>query len=53
MKPVVTALHAIAALERETREAQAEAASAGRFETILSQDLSESSVVLGTTDLAG
>jgi hypothetical protein len=46
MKPVVTALHAIAAIERETREAQ-EAASAGRFETILSQDLSESSLVFG------
>jgi hypothetical protein len=38
MKPVVTALHAIAAIEREAREAQTEAASAGRSETILSQD---------------
>jgi hypothetical protein len=47
MKPVVTALHAIAAIERETREAQAEAASAGRFETILSQHLSESSLGFG------
>ena len=33
MKPVVTALHAIAAIEREIREAQAAAASAGRSET--------------------
>ena len=52
MKPVVTALHAIAAIERETREAQTEAASAGRSETILSQDLSQSSPVFrGTTDM--
>jgi hypothetical protein len=47
MKPVVTALHAIAAIERETREAQTEAASAGRSETILSQDLSQSSLASG------
>ena len=47
MKPVMTALHAIAAIERETREAQAAAASAGRSETILPQDLSESSLASG------
>ena len=47
MKPVVTALHAIAAIERETREAQTEATSAGRSETILSQDLSQSSLASG------
>ena len=47
MKPVVTALHAIAAIERETREAQTEAASAGRSETILCQHLSESSLAFG------
>jgi hypothetical protein len=47
MKPVVTALHAIAAIECETREAQKEAASAGRSETILSRDLSQSSLASG------
>ncbi len=47
MKPVATALHAIEAIERETREAQTEAASAGRSETILSQDLSESTLASG------
>jgi hypothetical protein len=47
MKPVVTALHAIAAIERETREAQTEATSAGHSETILSQDLSESTLASG------
>ena len=45
MKPVVTALHAIAAIERETREA--EAASASPSETILWQHLSESSLAFG------
>jgi hypothetical protein len=45
MKPVVTALHAIAAIERETREA--EAASASRSETILWEHLSESSLAFG------
>jgi hypothetical protein len=38
MKPVMTALHAIAAIERETREAQAEAASTCSAETILSRN---------------
>ena len=47
MKPVVTALHAIAAIERETREAQTAAASAGRSETLLSRDLSQSSLASG------
>ena len=47
MKPVVTALHAIAAIERETREAHTAATSAGRSETILPQDLSESSLASG------
>ena len=46
MKPVVTALHAIAAIERETREAQTEATSAGHSETILSH-LSESTLASG------
>ena len=47
MKPVATALNAIAAIERETREAHTAAASAGRSETILSQDLSQSSLASG------
>jgi hypothetical protein len=38
MKPVMSALHAIAAIERETREAHAEAASTCSAETIPSQD---------------
>jgi hypothetical protein len=38
MKPVMSALHAIAAIERETREAHAEAASTCSEETIPSQD---------------
>jgi len=38
MKPVMSALHAIAAIERETREAHAEAASTCYAETIPSQD---------------
>jgi hypothetical protein len=38
MKPVMSALHAIAAIEREAREAHAERASACPTETILSQD---------------
>jgi hypothetical protein len=38
MKPVMSALHAIAAIERETREAHAEGASTCPTETILSQD---------------
>src|SRR4051794_13881506 len=45
MKPVVTALQAIAAIERETREA--EAPSASRSETILWEHLSESSLAFG------
>jgi hypothetical protein len=44
MKPVMSALHAIAAIERETREAHAEAASTCPTETLLSQDLSASSL---------
>jgi hypothetical protein len=38
MKPVMTALHAIATIERETRDAHAEAAATCPTETILSQD---------------
>jgi len=44
MKPVATALSAIAAIERETREAHTAAASAGRSETLLPRDLSQSSL---------
>jgi hypothetical protein len=45
MQPVMRALQTIAAIESETREAHGEAASTCPTETILSQDLSESSLV--------
>ena len=47
MKPVAMALNAIAAIERETREAHTAAASAGRSETLLPRDLSQSSLASG------
>ena len=44
MQPVMRALQTIAAIESETREVRGEAASTCSSETILSQDLSESSL---------